>query len=342
MSLFRDKPSGPVIRTQLLKLHWDSEDPFVFISHHCDDYPPGNAQQAPPLQLISGRNLGRDYQPLFGFRMYHGKVVPGFPMHSHWGYETVTIAEKGYIDHFDSKGNQGRFGFGDVQWVSAGSRYQHNEMYPLAFSDRPNPNDITQIMINLPLKDKESEPVVRTMWSEDIPIVEENGYYVKIIAGSFGGKTAIRPNDISWAADDEHRVRILLIRFSPDAELQLSAISPTLNRNLYFVDGDTIEIGGIPYKYSQRLKLDGNADILIKNGGTESVCWLIEGEPINEKQSSFGPVILKNDKKVRAAIDEIRKKEFPEWPWDLIDKAQPKGTERFIRYADGTEDRPGA
>ncbi|MDR2846308.1 MAG: pirin family protein, partial [Candidatus Methanoplasma sp.] len=226
MSLLRKKPSGPVLRVQPLKLHWDSEDPFVFISHHCDDYPAGNAQQAPPLQQIGGRNLGRDYQSIFGFRMYHGKVVPGFPMHSHWGYETVTVAEKGFVDHFDSKGNQGRFGFGDVQWVSAGSRYQHNEMYPLAFGDRPNPNDITQIMIDLPLKDKGSEPIVRTMWSEDIPVAEDDGCYVKVICGSFGGKIALRPNDVSWAANERNHVRILLIRLSPKADLDLSAISP--------------------------------------------------------------------------------------------------------------------
>ena len=140
--MFGRKRTGPVIKSQYLKLHWDTEDPFVFASHHTDDYPKGNAQQAPPLNEIGGRNLGRDYTKFFGFRMYHGKVVPGFPMHAHWGYETVTIPEKGFIDSFDSLGNQGRYGFGDVQWVSAGSMYLHNEMYPLAYDDRPNPSDI--------------------------------------------------------------------------------------------------------------------------------------------------------------------------------------------------------
>ena len=342
---FAKKGSGSVIKTQHLELHWDSEDPFIFISHHEDDYPKGNAQQAPPLREIAGRNLGRDYKKRFGFRMYHGKVVPGFPMHAHWGYETVTVPEVGFIDHFDSLGNQGRFGFGDVQWVSAGSMYLHDEMYPLAYDDRPNPNNITQIMINLPLKDKGSEPQVRTLWSETIPIVKEkdgNGheYSVKVIAGSFGGASAPPPNDISWAADREHNVRILLIKMSPGAKMTLPAVSATVNRNLYFVDGGTVKIDGAEYETSQRLKLKGNVDVEFTNGDPDGTYWLLEGEPIGEKMSSFGPIFLENDKAVRDALNYIRKNEFDSWPWDVVDKFHPKGTERFIRFSDGSEDRP--
>jgi len=343
--VFGKKRTGSVIKTQHLKLHWDTEDPFVFVSHHEDDYPKGNAQQAPPLSEIGGRNLGRDYKKIYGFRMYNGKVVPGFPMHAHWGYETVTIPELGFIDHFDSLGNEGRFGFGDIQWVSAGSMYLHDEMYPLAYDDRRNPNNITQIMINLPLKDKGSEPEVRTLWSENIPIVNgKDGsgkeYSVKIIAGSFEGKHALPPNSISWAADRKNNVRILLIKMSPGSSMTLPAVSPTINRNLYFTEGSTVKFDGEELKVSQRFKLKGEEDITFTNGDSDGIYWLLEGEPIGEKMSSFGPVILDNDKSVRDAMNYIRKNEFEMWPWDLIDKFHPKGTERFIRFSDGREERP--
>ena len=345
--MLRKRKPGPVIKTQYLKLHWDTEDPFVFASHHKDEYPKGNAQQAPPLREISGRNLGRDYKKTLGFRMYHGKVVPGFPMHAHWGYETVTIPEAGFIDHFDSLGNQGRYGFGDVQWVSAGSMYLHDEMYPLAYDDRPNPNDITQIMINLPLKDKGSAPDVRMMWSENVPLItkkDEGGkeYSVKIIAGSFDGADALSPNEVSWASDKVHNVRILLLRMSPGSEVTLPPVSPTVNRNLYFVEGSTVRLGDEEYETSQRFKLDGNAGVTIINGDSDGTYWLLEGEPIGEKMSSFGPVILDKDKSVREAMNYIRKNEFDSWPWDLVDKFHPKGTERFIRFSDGREERPPA
>ncbi|MDR3205828.1 MAG: pirin family protein [Candidatus Methanoplasma sp.] len=340
MPLLRKKNTAPILKVQHLKLHWDTEDPFTFASHHCDEYPAGNAQQAPPLAQISGRNLGRDYQKLFGFRMYHGKVVPGFPMHAHWGYETVTVPETGFIDHFDSLGNQGRFGFGDVQWVSAGSMYEHNEMYPLAFGDRPNPNDVTQIMIDLPMKMKGSPPQVKTVWSGDAHAVKSEGCSVKIIAGSFGGRYAAPPNSVSWASDPENNVRILRIEMRAGAKLTVPAAPPTVNRNLYFISGGGAEICGQTFESSTRLKIAADADLTMANGAEDSVFWLLEGSPINEKHVAFGPIILGGDKDVRDALNHIRENEFSQWPWDVVDKTQPKGTERFIRYSDGTEDRP--
>lgn len=80
MALFSRKPKGAILKRSAAPMHWDVEDPFLFASHHEDDYPHGNRHLAPPLEEIGGRNLGRDYQMRFGFRMYHGKVVPGFPI----------------------------------------------------------------------------------------------------------------------------------------------------------------------------------------------------------------------------------------------------------------------
>ena len=339
MSLFRRKEKGKVLRTETLGLHWDTESPFLFASHHNDDYPPGNAQQAPPLSEIGGRNLGRDYKKIYGFRMYNGKVVPGFPLHAHWGYETVTIAEKGYVDHFDCKGNQGRYGFGDVQWLTAGRRYQHNEMYPLASSDGRNPVDITQIMINLPLKDKDSEPEFRMMWAEDIPVVRKDGFTVKVYAGEYDGVKALPPSDVSWAKDPDHHVRILRVAMEPGAEFELPAISDTMGRNVYLTEcGSTFSVDGEQFELARRFKLPGDETIVLTNGDSDAVFWLLEGEPIEERQIQYGPVVLANDKEVRNAINIIRIREFKDWPWDVIDKAQPKGTGRFVKYADGREE----
>ena len=337
--MFGRKRSGSVLKVQALNMHWDTEDPFFFVSHHCDDYPKGNAQQAPPLEMIGGRNLGRDYKKLLGFRMYHGKVVPGFPLHAHWGYETVTMVSKGYVDHSDSLGIEGRYGAGDVQWISAGDLYVHNEMYPLVHSDNVNPNEITQIMINLPLKDKGSVPEVRTIWSEDIPIVKDEGYVVKVIAGEFNGISALSPNAVSWASDPDNHVRILRIFMDPAAELMLSPIKEGINRNLYTTEGNGVNINGEDFDPLKRFKLSAD-EIIIRNGDAPGVLWLLEGRPINEKMSSFGPIVLDTDKNVREALNVVRKEELERWSWGLVDRTQPKGTSRFIRYKDGREEFP--
>ena len=342
---FRKKGKGVVLKYAEFDMHWDTENPFLFVSHHRDDYPEGNRQQAPPYDMIAWRDLGHDYKKHNGFRMYKGKVVPGFPMHAHWGYETFTLAEEGYVDTFDIEGNQSRFGFGDAQWVTASGKYQHSEMYPLVFQDRPNPNNITQIMINLPLEMKGSLNRVNMLWTDAINrdiFTDGNGKKIEVIvyAGTYDGINTEVPNPDSWAADPDNGVKIVQIRMEEDAEYVLKADSPEINRNLYFVSGSGAEIEGFAADSGNRLKLKSDADIRIKNGKVPSKFWLLDGRPIKQKMSSYGPVVLGDDKSVRAAMNEIRKDEYVVWPWNVVDKVQPTEAPRFIRYSDGREEYP--
>ena len=68
----------------------------------------------------------------------------------HRGFETVTLARKGFIDHSDSLGATARFGKGDVQWMTAGHGIVHAEMFLLRQTDRSNPVELFQIWLNLP------------------------------------------------------------------------------------------------------------------------------------------------------------------------------------------------
>lgn len=112
-----------VTRVWPLGFQWETVDPFLFCIHHKDFYPMGNAQFGPQASL-AGRNIGNDFAGTDGWRMYHGDVVPGFPVHPHRGFETVTIVLKGLVDHADSLGAAGRYGGGDVQWMTAGKGAQ--------------------------------------------------------------------------------------------------------------------------------------------------------------------------------------------------------------------------
>ena len=123
---------------------WQTADPFLFCVHHEDFYPKGNAIMGPNSPL-SGRNIGQDFTVKDGFRMYHGEEVPGFPVHPHRGFETITIVRKGLVDHADSLGASGRYGDGDVQWMTAGSGVQHSEMFPLTNQSGPNEIDFFQV-----------------------------------------------------------------------------------------------------------------------------------------------------------------------------------------------------
>lgn len=160
-----------ILEIQPLGFQWRTEDPFLITMHHKDAYPKGNDEQGPAVSL-DGRNLGEDFTIKDGFRMYHGKTVPGFPAHPHKGFETVTIVLEGFVDHFDSTGAKGRYGNGDVQWLTTGKGCLHSEMFPLVHHDKDNPLELFQIWLNLAAKDKAADPDYKMLWAEDIPEVE--------------------------------------------------------------------------------------------------------------------------------------------------------------------------
>ena len=111
----------PVItRLQQMGFQWETADPFLFCVHHEDHFPKGNVEMGPDKSYMAGRHLGDDFIIKDGFRMYHGKQVPGFPGHPHRGFETITVVREGLVDHADSLGAAGRYGNGDVQWMTAG------------------------------------------------------------------------------------------------------------------------------------------------------------------------------------------------------------------------------
>lgn len=131
------------------------KSPFLFCVYHNDSYPAGNDKMEAPR-----RGNGADFNPSAPYRMYHGDRIPGFPQHPHRGFETVTVtlSGSGMIDHTDSLGNAGRYGNGDLQWMTAGKGIVHGEMFPLVHQDRPNPLRLMQIWLNLPKVNKMVDP----------------------------------------------------------------------------------------------------------------------------------------------------------------------------------------
>jgi quercetin 2,3-dioxygenase len=129
---------GSIKSTQALGFQWETADPFLFCVHHEDFFPKGNANMGPDASFLQGRHMGDDFIIKDGFRMYHGKSVPGFPGHPHRGFETITVVRKGMVDHADSLGAAGRYGNGDVQWMTAGKGVQHSEMFPLLNDEKEN------------------------------------------------------------------------------------------------------------------------------------------------------------------------------------------------------------
>ncbi|PKM55830.1 MAG: pirin [Firmicutes bacterium HGW-Firmicutes-5] len=333
---------NPIMNKQPLGFQWPTQDPFLFCVHHLDLYPKGNSHQGPEASL-EGRRLGQDFDLENDWKMYHGHQVPGFPEHPHRGFETVTIVLEGFVDHHDSSGASGRYGGGDVQWMTAGSGMQHAEMFPLVHDQENNTLHLFQIWLNLPRKDKFVDPHYKMLWHEEIPKVTygEGSLMseVTIIAGEYDGHRALEPAPDSWAQDPDHHVDILLIKLAPDSVLSFPRKSETMIRNLYYYKGEGIKVNDEPTQVGQCLQIE-NVDISIKNSDVESYLLLLQGEPIGEPVVQYGPFVMNSEKEIQDAYMDYQKTRFGGWPWDRSDPVNDRQAGRRASYVDGTVETP--
>lgn len=318
---------------------WATQDPFLFCVYHKDNYPKGNREMGPDTSL-SGRNIGQDFDPANEWRMYHGSTVPGFPQHPHRGFETVTIGEKGLIDHSDSLGAAGRFGNGDVQWMTAGKGVNHSEMFPLLKEDEDNPLILFQIWLNLPRKSKFVEPHFKMLWAEDMAYytTPDKGTRVKVVAGQIEGVKALSPAPDSWAADPANEVAIWTFDMEPGAEWKLPTASKDAHRSLYFYSGETVTLNGQDFPLERVAELDASEEITIKNGDRPAKFLLLQGKPIGEPVAQHGPFVMNTQEEIQQAFQEYQRTQFGGWPWPKNDHVHPKESGRFARHADGREE----
>ncbi|HEU4729645.1 MAG TPA: pirin family protein [Kofleriaceae bacterium] len=341
--------SDPVRAIFELGFPWQTQDPFLFCVHHDDAYPEGNEHMGPAASL-AGRDIGQDFAGKDGWRMYHGEQVPGFPGHPHRGFETVTIARRGLIDHSDSLGAAARFGRGDVQWLTAGRGIVHSEMFPLLDRTGPNPVELFQIWLNLPRADKMVEPHFSMLWADAIPhhlVRDSDGRTteVTVIAGRLGDAAPPAPPPHSWASRPESDVAIWSIQMEPGATWTLPAARPGTHRTLYWFRGAALRVGdqAIPRTCGMALRPDA-AVPLAAGPGTEDVeLLLLQGRPIGEPVAQHGPFVMTTRAELQQAFIDYQRTRFGGWPWPT--EAPVHGREsRFARHADGRIEHgePGA
>ena len=337
-----DKKMKPIKNIKPLGFMWDTADPFLFCVHHEDKFPKGNAEMG-SVTSMQGRNLGDDFIIKDGFRMYHGKKVPGFPGHPHRGFETITVVRQGIVDHADSMGAAGRYGNGDVQWMTAGKGVQHSEMFPLLSEKKENPMELFQIWLNLPKKNKMVEPHFKMLWQDMIPRYvhkDNNGKSttVEVIAGKIGSIKAPAPPPDSWAATDSNEVAIWNIKMNPGAVWTLPKASAGINRTVYFYEGESLNLAGTSIPKYNAVELEANMDVLVQAGDQPTSVLLLQGKPIGETVIQYGPFVMNTKEEINQAFEDYHRTQFGGWPWPRYDQVHPRDKSRFARHADGKEE----
>ena len=330
--------SAAILKRISLFMSWPTFDPFLFCAFHNDKYPKGNGEMGPSVSL-SGRPLGQDFGGIDGWNMYHGKNVPGFPVHPHRGFETVTIVNKGFADHADSMGASGRYGQGDTQWMTAGKGVQHSEMFPLLNDEAANPLELFQIWLNLPSKNKMVPPHFTMLWDEDTPVLKQadnNGIEasIKVIAGGLENITPAPCPPNSWAADESNHVAIWLIDLPEGGEWTLPKAQANLSRTLYFFEGGSARLDDETMAINEAVVLQSDAQVVMQNTGNKARFLLLQGRPIGEPVEQHGPFVMNTKAELQQTFSDYQRTQFGGWPWPRHDQVHDKSKARFVEYAD--------
>ena len=244
----------------------------------------------------------------------------GFPWHPHRGIETITYVLSGTVDHGDSLGNTGTLGAGDVQWMTAGSGILHQEM------PKGNVNGQMhgfQLWANLPGDLKMTAPRYQDVEAKEIPIIEEDdGTKVKVIVGSFWGKTG--PVD-GIAADPQYldifvpagvkktfpvdTYRRAFAYVFEGAGVFSDASAPTGVLLEKEVQGQEVNIRDM--SGNRTLIRFGTGDEVTVQAGPEGIRFLlISGAPIQEPVAWHGPIVMNTQAELQKAFAELRNGTF--------------------------------
>lgn len=325
-------PDSNIYSIQPIEFRLDLKDPFIFTAHHIDHFPAGNDQLGPTLPST----------PEKPYQMYYGDAVPGFPEHPHTGFETITLVESGFVDHFDSLGNSGRYGEGDVQWLSTGNGVEHCEMFPLIHQDKENPFELFQIWFNSSPEEKTHDADYKMMWKEKIPHViqtDANGHKadVRVVSGTYLNTDAISRPAYSWAAAKENKVNIYMIHLDPHAELTIPATTATSTRFAYFYQGPLLNIDDQQIDYKHLVELKPDVEIRLKNLDQPARIMWLEGEPIGAPVAMRGPFVLNTPEQLDIAFARYRKTHFGTWPWPTPAPVFKREQQRFASYKKGVD-----
>ena len=233
----------------------------------------------------------------------------GVGEHPHRGFETVTFAYRGEIEHRDSHGGGGKIGPGDIQWMTAASGVVHEEFHSHDFTAQGGVFEMVQLWVNLPARLKMTTPRYQGIADKEFPRLTLGEGSARLIAGRLGAAHGPAKTHSSMTVFD------VTLSKGATAEFELEPGTTTLAlllkgrvRAQQRVDAgprdlilfDRASQGGV------RLEATEDTKVLVLNG-----------EPLNEPVVAHGPFVMNTREEIAQAMRDYQA--------GLMGKLSPQG-----------------
>ena len=257
-------------------------------------YPALNQKRMDPFLLL-------DYNSKYVFPP--SEIPKGVGVHPHKGFETVTLAYHGRVEHGDSSGGGGVIAEGDIQWMTAGKGVLHKEFHETEWSKQGGLFQMIQLWVNLPAKYKTVEPKHQALANKDLKKFEltDGSGIVEVIAGHYQGTSGI--------AETFSPIEMYNLKAKSGATATFT-IPANYNTFVLVLDGE-IEINGTEVVKENHLALMKNdGDIFTIKVQQDAVVFIAGGEPINEPIVHYGPFVMNTEEEIRQAIHDFQSGKF--------------------------------
>ena len=264
----------------------------------------------PVKNLFSYDRLGQAVSPFLlldyaaPYQFQPTTAQHGVGSHPHRGFETVTIAYKGEVEHKDSSGGGGIIKTGDVQWMTAGAGVVHEEFHSKEFAKKGGLFEMVQLWVNLPAKDKMTPARYQAIDNSDIPVVNfaDDAGQIRVIAGTF------------------HDVKGPAATFSPinvwDGQLKAEKsehIHVPMSHTVLVVilEGEMLINGTQKVQDSSIVLFEQNDDPAILLEAIQDTKFLVlTGEPLNEPIQGYGPFVMNTKEEIVEAFNDFNNGKF--------------------------------
>lgn len=251
------------------------------------------------LVRVLGRDTIEDFDPILMLDSFDSTnpddYTKGFPMHPHRGIETISYLYKGKMVHKDTLGNEDAITSGEAQWMNSGSGIEHEERIPEA--DRLLG---VQLWLNLPKKDKMSQPSYHRVTNDEIKEIDIDGGKLRLLAGKYKDETGHMGEHLPFNYYDIHldkgktfemtmKVDESIMLFTLVGEIEVAGEKVAEKTAVKLSEGDSLKItslmGGAQILYMSSKKLD------------EPVAWA-------------GPIVMNTPQEIQEAYIDLRNNTF--------------------------------
>ncbi|MFV0466865.1 MAG: pirin family protein [Lachnospiraceae bacterium] len=257
----------------------------------------------------SGQNLLERFTPFILLdynapREFTPSETPrGVGQHPHRGFETVTFAFEGAIEHHDNKGNHGIIYPGDVQWMTAASGIMHKEYHEKEFSKKGGVFHMIQLWVNLPKKYKMTEPAYQAMTKEQMGkvVLPDGQGSVTVVAGAYDG--------VVGPAKSFTPMNIYTIDLKKGGTVALTEPGD-YNLGILILSGD-VKVNSEDCKAKDFVLFQNEeGEVSITAEHNDAKIFVLSGEPVNEPIAAGGPFVMNTREELQQANEDFNNGKF--------------------------------